>query len=155
NSMGMALLMEEGGGSLGQALQRMATRDCDAAVVLENNLFLRAPAEAVEAALAATSDLIALDLLENAFNQRAHLRLPVTSFAEQNSTWVNYEGRAQSAWQVFPPACALRPAGEWLTPVAPLAPHVFDGGRLLVDTAERSPVFAKLKQLRAVSNRLC
>src|SRR5690606_10359599 len=154
NTLGLALLMEHGGGTLGDALKCLMSGGCDAAVVLENNLFLRAPAEGVEAALTATSELVALDVLTNACNERAHLRLPVASFAEQNATWINYEGRAQSAWQVFLPASELKPAGEWLLPADPLCPRAFDGEQLLLDCADQLADFAGLRKLHALSNRL-
>ena len=154
NTMAMALLMEHGAGSLGDALQCMAAGDCDAAVVIENDLFLRASTAEVDAAVAKTSELVALDLLENSFNARAHLRLPVSSFAEQNGTWINYEGRAQSAWQVLLPSASCRSSGEWLTSVDALTPQPFDGEQLLADSAEQWPSLAGLTQLHAVRSHL-
>lgn len=121
NTMGLALLMEEGGGTLDEALQRLAAGGADAAIVLENDLSLRTTPEAIDAALAGTPAWVVIDQLHNAFNDRAQLVLPGTSFAEQNGTLVNYEGRAQLSHQVFPADNALRPGYEWMTPVDPLS----------------------------------
>jgi len=120
NSMGLGLLLQEGGGTLSEALERLAAGKADAFVVLENDLSLRATPDQVAAAIAGTPEWVVIDQLHNDFNSRAHLLLPATSFAEQNSTWVNYEGRAQSSYQVFQPDAAIRAGWQWLTLADPL-----------------------------------
>lgn len=114
NTMGLALLLESGGAALGEALQTLADGEADTLLVLENDLSRRCPAPALAAALAADPALIVLDQVENRFNANARLLLPVSSFAEQHGTWVNYEGRAQSAYKVYQAAAGLRSAAEWL-----------------------------------------
>jgi NADH-quinone oxidoreductase subunit G len=123
NTMGLGLLLQEGGGTLSEALERLAAGKADAFVVLENDLSLRATPDRVTAAIEGTPELVVIDQLHNDFNARAHLLLPATGFAEQNATWVNYEGRAQSSYQVFQPDTTIRAGWEWLTPVDPVEPR--------------------------------
>ena len=147
NTMGLAILMEEGGGTLDEALQRLASGNADAAIVLENDLSLRTAPAAIDAAIAGTPVLVVIDQLHNSFNARAQLLLPVTSFAEQNSTFVNYEGRAQSSHQVFQADAALRPGYEWLTPQDPLSPLLTTSETILLLSAQTLAVFAGAEKL--------
>ncbi|OGT74258.1 MAG: hypothetical protein A3H44_05920 [Gammaproteobacteria bacterium RIFCSPLOWO2_02_FULL_57_10] len=147
NTMGLALLMEEGGGTLEQALQRLASGNADAAIVLENDLTLRATPDAIDAAISGTPTLVVIDQIHNAFNVRARLLLPCTSFAEQNGTLVNYEGRAQSSHQVFPADAALRPGYEWLTPIDPLSSALTTSETILYHSAQTLPAFAGAEKL--------
>jgi len=153
NTMGLGLLLEEGGGSLGEALQRLATGAADTVIVLENDLTRRAAAADIEQALNGNGDtrprLIVIDQLHNAFNARAELLLPATSFAEQNSTWVNYEGRAQSSYQVFRSDCGAQPARDWLDDALdfPVDAPFVRRAALLHDCADELPTFARLPEL--------
>lgn len=144
NTMGLALLMEEGGGTLSDALSLLRSGKSDAAIVLENDLYRRAESAAVDAALAANTPLIVIDQLHNAFNAKAHLLLPGASMAEQGGTWVNYEGRAQHSYQVFQPEGAILAAYQWLVPSDPIKGPSVHGDSLLEALAERSPRFAPL-----------
>ena len=116
NSLGVAML---GGGSLDEALQQLAGGGADALVVVENDLYRRAPAAAVDAALAATKTIIAVDHQRTATVERATLVLPAGSFAEADGTLVSSEGRAQRFFQVYDPAyydpsCQIRESWSWL-----------------------------------------
>ena len=115
NSMGMALLAEADN-SLGVALKRLADGQASKLIVLENDLYRRAPAANVDAALAQCESLLVLDQLPTATTDKADYVLPVTAFAEQEGTYVNYEGRAQLSYQVYRPETEARPAWLWLTP---------------------------------------
>ncbi len=147
NTMGLALLMEEGGGTLQEALQRLAAGKADAAIVLENDLSLRTNPESIDAAFAGTPTLIVMDQVHNHFNERAQLLLPCTSFAEQNGTLVNYEGRAQSSHQVFQADSALRPGYEWLTRADPLSNLVKTSEMILYHCAQTLDNFAAASEL--------
>ncbi|MDP1931131.1 MAG: NADH-quinone oxidoreductase subunit NuoG [Gammaproteobacteria bacterium] len=147
NTMGLALLMEEGGGTLDDALQRLARGEADAAIVLENDLTLRTTPEAIDAALSRTPAVVVIDQLHNEFNARAQLLLPSTSFAEQNGTLVNYEGRAQSSHQVFQADAALRPGYEWLTPVDPLSLVLTTSETILYHSAQTLSVLSGAEKL--------
>lgn len=148
NTFGLGLLLEEGGGTLTQALQRLADGKADAVVVLENDLRLRTSPAALEAALAGTPALVVIDHLHNDFNAQAQLLLSAATAVEQDGTWVNYEGRAQSSYQVFQPVPSIRAAWEWLTPVDPLSPSAPGSETLLHALALESVHFAGLHALQ-------
>jgi NADH-quinone oxidoreductase subunit G len=147
NTLGLALLLEEGGGSLTSALSILQSRKVDAAIVLENDLYRRAGTELVDAALAGNTPLIVIDQLHNAFNAKAHLLLPAASMAEQGGTWVNYEARAQHSYQVFQPEGAIRAAYEWLAPSDLIQGPSIHGDTLLQEIAGESVTFAPLLDL--------
>ncbi|MCB1672402.1 MAG: NADH-quinone oxidoreductase subunit NuoG [Pseudomonadales bacterium] len=113
NSVGLVLMAGETQ-SLGLALKKMQAGDVQAAVVLENDLFGRAPQSQVEAALAGVGQLVAIDQLPTRTTELADLVIAGTSFAEQQGTYINYEGRAQTSMQVFMNNQAARPAWKWL-----------------------------------------
>ena len=109
NSYGAAML--GGGLSLNEALQRM--RDGAAAVVVENDLHRRVPADQIELGNAAV-----LDALENPTAEAAGVVLPAATYAEQTGTFVNYETRAQRFYQVFEPTDEVAPSWRWLSAIA-------------------------------------
>lgn len=100
NSLGVALFDSM---ALDAALATAADGKVDTLLVLENDLFRRAPADKVEAALAGVKQTIVLDYLNTPTLQRADAVLPAGSFAEADGTWVNHEGRAQRAYQIYAP----------------------------------------------------
>lgn len=100
NSLGLAML---GGESLDAALQAVTDGKADAIVVLENDLYTRADAAKVDAALNAAKVLIVADHQKTATSERADLVLPAATFAEGDGTLVSQEGRAQRFFQVFDP----------------------------------------------------
>ena len=112
NSVGLQLLTRPGN-RLGEALRKLASGEAANLIVLENDLYRRAPHAEVDGALAVAKQTAALDLLPNRTTAKADLVLPVTAFSEQQSTWINYEGRAQLAWQVHRNHSAARPAWQW------------------------------------------
>ncbi len=113
NSLGLHLLTRPGN-TLGEALRKLASGEAANLIVLENDLYRRAPHSEADAALAAAKQTAALDLLPTRTTAKADLVLPVTAFSEQQSTWINYEGRAQLAWQVHRNHSAARPAWQWI-----------------------------------------
>ncbi|WP_421681455.1 NADH-quinone oxidoreductase subunit NuoG [Stutzerimonas urumqiensis] len=106
NSMGIAMLVadDQGDKSVDAALQALTSGRGDALLVLENDLYRRAPVAAVDAALAAAKIVIAADHQMTETAKKAHLVLPVGSFAESDGTLVSQEGRAQRFFQVFDPS---------------------------------------------------
>ncbi|MES2917917.1 MAG: NADH-quinone oxidoreductase subunit NuoG [Pseudomonadota bacterium] len=100
NSLGLALL---GGKSLDEALAALEGGDADAVVIVENDLYRRAPKARVDAALARARTVIAIDHQLTPTTQQAAVVLPATSFAEGDGTLVNNEGRAQRFFQVYDP----------------------------------------------------
>lgn len=116
NSLGMALL---GGESIDAALDLLSTGKADALIVLENDLYRRAAAASVDAALTATKNLIVVDHQRTAVAERAQVMLPAASFAEGDGTLINNEGRAQRFFQVYDPAyyepsCQIKEGWRWL-----------------------------------------
>jgi NADH-quinone oxidoreductase subunit G len=104
NSLGLAML---GGQDLEKAMQALQTGQADTLIILENDLYHRAPASTVDALLNAAKHVIVLDHLETDTTRAAHIVLPAATFAEGDGTLVSQEGRAQRFIQVF-----IQPQGE-------------------------------------------
>ena len=111
NSLGQAMLAGPNSPSLGKLA---ADGNFDVLVILENDLYHRAPEPEVERLLAATDTVIVLDGLDNRTTSAASLVLPAASFAETEGTLVSLEGRAQRHYPVFAPKGERRPAWVWL-----------------------------------------
>lgn len=101
NSTGLALM---GGQSLDWALDQLTEGQADCVIVLENDLYQRAPAERVDQALARTDIQVVLDHQATATAEKATFVLPAASFAEGSGTLVNLEGRAQRFYRVYDPS---------------------------------------------------
>lgn len=100
NSLGLAML---GGMPLEAAFEAIESEADQTLLVLENDLYRRAPRERVDAALSRLHQLIVIDHQETATTARANLVLPAATFAEGDGTQINMEGRAQRLFQVFDP----------------------------------------------------
>ncbi|RRV28716.1 NADH-quinone oxidoreductase subunit NuoG [Pseudomonas sp. o96-267] len=116
NSLGLALL---GGESVDAALDALSNGQADAVIVLENDLYRCADAAKVDAALSAAQTVIVADHQRTPTSERAHLLLPVASFAEGDGTLVSLEGRAQRFFQVYEPSyydsnILIREGWRWL-----------------------------------------
>jgi NADH-quinone oxidoreductase subunit G len=119
NSLGTAILNTQGGDSVESILTAVRDGQADTLVVVENDLYQRAPAELVDAALKAAKTVIVLDHQTTATAEKANLVLPAASFAEGDGTLVNMEGRAQRFFQVFDasyykPEQLIREGWRWL-----------------------------------------
>ena len=127
NSLGLMLLMDGSQNSLGKAMQSGAP----AAIVLENDLYRRAPAATVGKFLSGLEQLAVLDHLQNRTGEAANLVLAAGTFAETSGTFVNYEGRAQHFYATFKPAPEIRSSAKWLCDTefgAEPRIHVLTGG---------------------------
>ena len=102
-------------------MRKLSTGDVKNVIVLENDLYRRAPAASVDAALDKADNVIVLDVLETPTAERATMVLPAAAYAESTGTFVNYEGRAQRFYQVFEADGATRPAWRYLSDAAKLA----------------------------------
>ncbi len=111
NSLGLALI---GGGSLAEAAQAIQSGQADTLIILENDLYRRAERASVEALLAAAEHIIVLDTLDNDTLRQAEVVLPAGAYVETDSTWVNNEGRAQRAYQVYQPPAPIQSSWRWL-----------------------------------------
>lgn len=119
NSLGTALLNTQGGESLETILNAVRDGAADVLVIVENDLYKRAPKELVHAALDAAKAILVLDHQTTATTEHASFVLPASSFAEGDGTLVNMEGRAQRFFQVFDasyynPANLVREGWRWL-----------------------------------------
>ncbi|QLF94596.1 NADH-quinone oxidoreductase subunit NuoG [Pseudomonas sp. ABC1] len=121
NSLGLTLLLddERRDHSLDAALDALASAQADAVLVLENDLYRRAPRSRVDAALDTAKAVVVADHQYTETSAKADLLLPVASFAEGDGTLVSQEGRAQRFFQVFEPSyydgeILIREGWRWL-----------------------------------------
>ncbi|MEI7949942.1 MAG: NADH-quinone oxidoreductase subunit NuoG [Gammaproteobacteria bacterium] len=110
NSLGLMLLMDGSYNSLGKAMQSRAHQ----AIVLENDLYRRAPSAAVDSFLTSVQQLAVLDHLQHRTGEAANFVLAAGTFAETTGTFVNYEGRAQHFYATFKPAADIQSSAKWL-----------------------------------------
>jgi NADH-quinone oxidoreductase subunit G len=111
NSLGLGLM---DGGDLQAAFEALKSNTADTVIILENDLYRRAGAEAVDTALDAARHVIAIDHLNNATTAKAEVVLPGATFVEGDGTLVNNEGRAQRFYQVFVPEGDIQESWRWL-----------------------------------------
>lgn len=110
NSLGLALLMAGSDNSLDKAM----TAGAKAAIVLENDLYRRAPSADVDKFIGGLDQLAVLDSVKHRTGEAANLVLAAGTFAETSGTCVNYETRAQHFYSVFKPAEPIRASVYWL-----------------------------------------
>ncbi|MCL6523734.1 MAG: NADH-quinone oxidoreductase subunit NuoG [Thermoflavifilum sp.] len=111
NSLGLTML---GGQDLDAALEEVEKGGVDMAIVLENDLYRRLPAERVDRFFQRVPTVVVLDALANRTGEKAQYVLPAGTFAESSGTVVNNEGRAQRFYQVFKPHDDIRSSWKWL-----------------------------------------
>ncbi|WP_111746264.1 NADH-quinone oxidoreductase subunit NuoG [Salinisphaera orenii] len=115
NSLGMAMLDAP---SVDGALDAIESGQIDTLVVNQNDLYERAPASRVDAALRQLKSLVVLDHSLTRTTARADSVLPSGSFAESDGTLINNEGRAQRFFQVFIPEGPMQEAWRWCADLA-------------------------------------
>jgi NADH-quinone oxidoreductase subunit G len=103
-----------GAGTLSEALETVRSGAAETVIVLENDLYRRAPAETVDALFKAAKHVVVLDHLANATAAKSELALAAATFAEGDGTFVNNEGRAQRLFQVFVPGGDIVESWRWL-----------------------------------------
>jgi NADH-quinone oxidoreductase subunit G len=114
NSLGLALV---GGGSLEAAFHAVEKGAADTVLVLENELYRRAEAKAIDGLFEIARHVVVLDHLANRTAMQAKITLPVATFAETSGTLVNNEGRAQRFYQVFVPESQVQASWCWIRDV--------------------------------------
>ena len=114
NSAGVTML---GGASLTAAFEAVSRSSVDTVIILENDLFRRAPREQVEALFRAAAHVVVLDSLENGTTARGEFVLPAATFAESEGTFVNNECRAQRFFRARPAEGEVRQSWEWLAEI--------------------------------------
>ncbi len=113
NTIGATLM---GGNSLSAAFQAVRDGSADTVIILENDLYRRAPRADVDSVLRAAPHVIVLDHLSNQTTEKAELILPAGTFAEADGTFISSEGRAQRFFQVCEPQAELFASWRWLKP---------------------------------------
>ena len=118
NSLGLAMLASSAA-PLEAALDRIEGMAPLALIILENDLYRRAPRNRIDAAFTRLQHLLVIDHQDTGSAQKADLVLPAASFAEADGTLVNMEGRAQRFFQVYAPAfydadIQVRESWRWL-----------------------------------------
>jgi len=116
NSLGVAMI---GGLSLDAALETLKSGQAEVVVIAENDLYRRAPAAQVDAALQAAGKVIVLDHQQTPTADKADILLSAGSFAESDGTVVSQEGRAQRYFQVYDaayykPELSIKEGWRWL-----------------------------------------
>jgi NADH-quinone oxidoreductase subunit G len=147
NSLGLALLEAP---SLSAAFARAEDQAPETVVILENDLFRRAPTPRVESFLQRFRNVVILDGLSSPTSMAAGLVLSSATYAESEGTFVSYEGRAQRYYKVFAHATAVQESWHWLRDAASLAGDTRFAAWLTVDDVIRAMTNA-LPQLAAVS----
>ena len=111
NTVGAALM---GGKPLSEAFRAIHDGKADTLIIVENDLYRRAPAAEVDSLLKAAAHVIVLDHLANSTTEKAELVLPAATFAESTGTFVSSEGRAQRYFEVFVPENGVLASWRWL-----------------------------------------
>ncbi|WP_082866742.1 NADH-quinone oxidoreductase subunit NuoG [Pseudohongiella nitratireducens] len=117
NGLGLMLLMEDSQ----QDLQQAFATGTQSAIVVENDLYRRAPTAEVDHFIAGLEQLAVIDNIKTRTGEQAHLVCASATFAESSGTFVNYEGRAQHYYATFKPVDSILPATRWLAPETSLA----------------------------------
>ena len=97
NSFGLALM---DGGELAEAFQALKDSKAETVIILENDLYRRAAAPAIDEFFKLAKHVVVLDALESPTAAKAEVLLPAATFAESDGTLVNNEG-GRSAFTVF------------------------------------------------------
>ena len=118
NAFGVATL---GGLPVDDLLTTAAAGEVDTLIVMQNDLYRRAPKAEVDAALGGAKRVLVIDSLDNATASRAHVVLPAATAVESTGTLVNQEYRAQRHYQVFVPTDDIRPSWQWLSAIGQAA----------------------------------
>ncbi len=109
NSVGCFLL---GSASLDDAFA-LPREGRQAIVVLENDLYRRAPLKEVDEFLEGMR-IVVVDAIESDTSAKADFVLPAGAFAESEGTLINNEGRAQRFFKVLPPEGEIQESWRWL-----------------------------------------
>lgn len=120
NSMGLALMQPL---PLEDALTAVQAGQADTVIVLENDLYRRAPIREVDALFEAANRVMVIDHQSNATVQRASAALPAGTYAESEGTLVSAEGRAQRYFQLLVPEDAVQESWRWLRDLLEASGH--------------------------------
>jgi NADH-quinone oxidoreductase subunit G len=111
NSIGLALLP---GKSFEDLFVLAENKKADSLLVLENDLYRRAPENSVDELFKKYSQIIVLDQLLNKTAQKADILLPAATFAESEGTIINNEGRAQRYYKAIDASNQIKESWQWI-----------------------------------------
>ena len=115
NSLGLGMLSSGEGMAFKDLMESASQGNIDTLIVLENDLYRRAPSEQVDQLLANVKQLVVLDSLDNATLSASQIALPVATFAESEGTLVSSEGRAQRYYPVYVAEDDRLASWQWLS----------------------------------------
>jgi NADH-quinone oxidoreductase subunit G len=116
NTLGLGLMSAAG---LASAFDKVKAGEADTVIILENDLYRRAEAAAVDEFFEHAGHVIVFDYISHDTANKAEVLVPAATFAESGGTLVNSEGRAQRFFQ----ACRqtdIRESWRWLMEFAEL-----------------------------------
>jgi NADH-quinone oxidoreductase subunit G len=145
NSMGLAFIP---GKPFDDAVSVAADEEIDTLVVLENDLYRRAPKESVNRLFDRSRQVIVLDHLSNITSQHADILLPAATFAESEGTVVNNEGRAQRYYKALLNNDYVKESWRWISELIKINNKVswnrFDD--VVSSLINELPAFSKFKK---------
>jgi NADH-quinone oxidoreductase subunit G len=145
NSLGLSLFDAP---ALEAGIAAVAKGEVDVLIVLENDLYRRAPKVAVDAALS-RARVVVIDHQPTETAEHADLLLPSGTVFETDGTFVNFEGRAQRHFQVFDPtyydrSVSVQDAWRWIAGAGSGGWNTFDD--VNVACAKSLPQFAVITE---------
>jgi len=148
NSMGLALIP---GKPLDDALSLAAIEEIETLVILENDLYRRAPKKSVDQLFERSRRIIVLDHLVNQTTLNADILLPAATFAGSEGTLVNNEGRAQRYYKVLVNKDHVKESWRWMSELIKIKNdnqsvlwNKFD--EIATSLANELPAFLKMKE---------
>jgi NADH-quinone oxidoreductase subunit G len=118
NNIGLALLNPK---PLADAFQTVSEkRQAITAIVLENDLYRRAPKKTVDDFAAHLNRFLVIDHLHTPTAEQAQVTLPVATFAQATGTVVSAEGRAQRFFPAMPPENGIAAGWQWIANMFPV-----------------------------------
>jgi NADH-quinone oxidoreductase subunit G len=118
NTFGLGLIEQ---GTLSSALEEVRRGRIETAIILENDLFRRAPSPQIKEFLRSLRHVIVLDGLSTPASECAEVVLPAGTYAETDGTLVNNEGRAQRFLQAYVPSGSVQAGWRWIRDIAAAA----------------------------------
>jgi NADH-quinone oxidoreductase subunit G len=148
NSMGLAFIP---GKPLDDAVSPASDKEIDTLIILENDLYLRAPKEYVDQLFEKSKQIIVLDYLPNQTTQQADVLLPAATFAESEGTLVNNEGRAQRFYKAIINKDQVKESWRWINELIKIRNNNqvaswtrFDD--VISSLVDELPVFSKIRE---------
>lgn len=112
NSLGVSFLS---GHPLDEAFSQVQNGEIDTAIIMENDLYRRAPSPEVDSFLSQCKHIIVIDHLLHETSARSEISLSAATFAEGSGTIINNEGRAQRYFDVYvPDKDIIRESWRWI-----------------------------------------